>query len=198
MTRLEHPYGTIDATYGMQLATMDPDLDGPIWMVNLMRYKQVATYASAGSVEESRISGREADDRYAPVEVLNDIGASVVFYGDVVGQRPDEPRWDRVGVVRYPTRRSFIDMQARRDFRAKHEHKAAGMEFTIVMGCLPADAEGLYEVEGTIIGDERRWRELELRRIADEVQMSVRPVIDGEDAIVLRVAASIDSMSATS
>lgn len=198
MTRLEHPYGTIDATYGMHLATMDPAHDGPIWMVNLMRYKQVASYASAGSVEESRISGREADDRYAPVEVLNDIGASVVFFGDVVGQQSDEPRWDRVGVVRYPTRRSFIDMQARQDFRAKHEHKAAGMEFTIVMGCLPVGAEGLYQVEGTIIGDERRWRELELRRIADEVQMSVRPVIDGQEAIVLRVAASIDSMSARS
>ena len=37
-------YGQIDHDYGMKLATTAPDDDGPIWMVNLMQYREVADY----------------------------------------------------------------------------------------------------------------------------------------------------------
>lgn len=143
-------YGTIDREYGARLASTPPDEDGPVWMVNLMKYRDVAQYADG---RESSISGREADDEYAPVDVLDDIGAEVVFFGDVDQQLlGDDVVWDRVGVVKYPTRRSFIEMQARRDFQAKHAHKEAGMERTIVIGCQPmpgfvAPAAGEERVE---------------------------------------------------
>lgn len=127
-------YGRVDRDYGMRLATTPPEEDGPIWMVNLMSYRERAVYDGA----ETDVSGRAADDRYAPVDVLADIGAQVAFVADVSDQLLGaEPRWDRVGVVRYPTRRSFIEMQSRPDFREKHVHKEAGMAETIVMGCLP-------------------------------------------------------------
>ncbi|MCO8125679.1 hypothetical protein NHL50_00455 [Acidimicrobiia bacterium EGI L10123] len=127
-------YGQVDREYGIRLATTAPDEDGPIWMVNLMSYRDQAVYDGA----ESAVSGREADDRYAPVDVLADIGAEVAFVADVEDQLlGDSPRWDRIGVVRYPTRRSFIEMQSRPDFRAKHVHKEAGMAETIVVGGTP-------------------------------------------------------------
>jgi uncharacterized protein (DUF1330 family) len=78
-----------------------------------------------------------ADDRYAPVEILGDIGAAPVVFGDVEQQLLGAPTWDRVAVVRYATRRSFLDMQARPDFQLAHQHKDAGMAETIVMGCVP-------------------------------------------------------------
>lgn len=127
-------YGQVDRDYGLRLATTPPAEDGPIWMVNLMSYRERARYDGT----DSEVSGRDADDRYAPVEVLADIGAQVAFLGDVEDQLlGDSPRWDRIGVVRYPTRRSFIEMQARPDFKAKHVHKEAGMAETIVAGCTP-------------------------------------------------------------
>ena len=52
--------------------------------------------------------------------------------------RGDGTPWDRVGIVRYPSRRAFLAMQQRDDFKQKHVHKDAGMEFTIVMSTLPA------------------------------------------------------------
>lgn len=128
-------YGRIDRDYAMKLATTDPADDGPVWMVNLMHYHEVAQYADGSG---AAISGQEADDRYAPLDVLADIGAEPVFFADVDAQLlGDAPRWDRVGIVKYPTRRSFIDMQARSDFKAQHVHKEAGMAETIVLGCLP-------------------------------------------------------------
>ena len=42
--------------------------------------------------------------------------------------------------MKYPTRKSFIDMQERKDFQEKHVHKEAGMKETIVMGCLPINS----------------------------------------------------------
>ena len=127
-------YGTIDHDYGLRLATTDPAEDGPVWMVNLMKYREVADYIDG----TDEISGREADDRYTPIESLRAVGADIVFAAEVEDVLlGDGERWDRVGVVKYPTRRSFIEMQSRPDFRRQHVHKDAGMERTIVIGCLP-------------------------------------------------------------
>lgn len=133
MTTNAPRYGQVDREYARRLATTPAEADGPIWMVNLMAYKDEADYAG----ETRGITGREADDRYAPIDVLRDIGAKPVFVGDVSDQLIGLPRWDRVGVVRYPTRRSFIEMQARPDFQERHVHKEAGMSQTIVVGCTP-------------------------------------------------------------
>ncbi len=134
-------YGQIDHEYGARLATTPPADDGPVWMVNLMSYRDRADYADG---RESSLSGREADDAYAPLGPLAAIGAEVVFFADVDAQfLGDAPSWDRVGVVKYPTRRSFIDMQSRPDFQELHAHKEAGMAQTFVIGCLPIAAPAL-------------------------------------------------------
>jgi hypothetical protein len=135
------PYASIDYEYASRLVTVGPDDDGPVWMVNLMAYKERATYADG---RPSHLSGMEADDRYAPFESLAAVGAELVFVADVEAQLLGaSPAWDRVAVVRYPTRRSFMDMQARPDFQAKHVHKEAGMRETIVMAGLPLDVPSL-------------------------------------------------------
>jgi hypothetical protein len=212
-------YGQINHEYARMLATTTAEDDGPIWMVNLMKYREVADYGGEGPA----ISGRQADDEYTPRESLKAIGAEIVFAADVDTQLlGDSPKWDRVGIVKYPTKRSFIEMQSRADFKDKHVHKDAGMEQTIVMGCLPiphpdlpADApawtdvphpptvddpsvvvihvlkffdrdgsvddmttytdhagkvavphgvriDGWFGVEGTIVGDGRRWSQVRL------------------------------------
>jgi hypothetical protein len=169
-------YGTIDHDYALRLAATDPD--GAIYMLNLMAYRAEADYGTDG---ERGVTGREADDRYAPLDVLTEIGAGVCFLADVTSST--EP-WDRIAVVRYPTRASFVDMQSRPDFQAKHVHKDAGMDHTTIVGTLPLD--GLpktvpgdlvllevwdgptpapivdgdaveFAVEGAIIGDGRTW-----------------------------------------
>jgi hypothetical protein len=152
-------YGTIDHDYALRLASSE---DGPIYMLNLMAYRDEADYGPDG---ETGITGREADDRYAPLDVLAEIGASVCFLADV-----EAGEWDRVAVVRYPARKSFIDMQSRPDFQAKHVHKEAGMERTIILGTVPSgdlpemqsgdlvrldllDDPDQFTVEGIIVGE---------------------------------------------
>lgn len=168
-------YGKVDRDYGMKLATTPAEQDGPVWMVNLMKYKEVANYADGNP---SGISGKEADDRYAPTKILHEIGAEVSFFGDVEMQLlGDDVKWDRIGVVKYPTRRSFIDMQSRQDFKGKHEHKEAGMEFTFVIGCQPMELEG--------VPDARDWNDVPHPPAGDDGPVVVLHVIrfaEGTDA----------------
>ncbi len=169
-------YGTVDREYGMRLATTPPDEDGPVWMVNLMKYRERADYADG---RESEISGREADDIYAPVEALAAIGAEIVFVGDVEQQLlGDSPTWDRVAVVKYPTRRSFIEMQARPDFQAKHVHKDAGMEQTFVIGCQPMALPS----GGLNAADAPDWADVPHPPTADDGPVMVLHVLKYEDA----------------
>lgn len=142
-------YGTPNVAYGMKMATMPPEDDGPVWMVNLMKYREVADYADG---RESAMSGREADDAYSPLDSLAAVGAAAVFFGDVDQQLlGDATTWDRIGVVKYATRKSFVDMQSLPSFQKSHHHKDAGMESTIVMGTqpmeMPTPPEGLEQAD---------------------------------------------------
>jgi hypothetical protein len=106
-----------------------------------MKYRDVADYADGRG---DAVSGREADDRYTPRESLAAIGAEIVFVGDVEQQLlGTDVTWDRVAVVRYPSRRSFVEMQKRPDFTEAHKHKDAGMQQTIVMACNPMEAPAI-------------------------------------------------------
>ena len=136
-------YADVDLAYEQALAST-PDEDGPVWMVNLMRYRPVAEYADG---RESTMSGQEADDAYAPFEAFAEVGAELVFLAEVETQLlGDEPDWHRVGVVKYPTHRAFVEMTHLPSFEEQHPHKDAGMERTIVVGGVPRPTPALPEV----------------------------------------------------
>ena len=159
-SKLKHKYGRIDFDYAMHLATRPPEEDGPIYMVNLMKYHEVAQYDSTNA---PKISGREADDRYNPASILNKIGASIVFVADVVKNHVGDEDWDRIAIVRYATRKSFIEMQERKDFAEKHEHKAAGMQRTTIVCCRPLDPA---------LDDRPRPTEVKTRRVVMVVRQT--------------------------
>jgi hypothetical protein len=133
--RLAYPFGSIDVETAGRWLQLPPEDDGHVWILNLMKYKAVADYGDAGG---PAISGREADDTYAPTAILADLGATVPLFGDVIDQVGDHVAWERIAMVRYPSRASFFAMQERGDFQKQYVHKQAGMETTIVMGCVPA------------------------------------------------------------
>lgn len=164
--RLTHQYGTINKDYATHLATRPPHEDGPIFMVNLMKYHAVAQYATQDSPGKS-LSGREADERYNPVSILSKIGATIVFVGDVISNHVGDEDWDRIAVVRYPTRKSFIEMQNRKDFGEKHVHKAAGMQRTIIAGCRPQDSS--LDLRGRPRPDDDRLVAMVVRQTTDRI-----------------------------
>ena len=133
----EVTYGTVDEAYAARLEAVRPEDDGPVWMVNLMKYRDLAVYADG---RESSITGAEADALYAPFGIFKELGASLVLYAEVEAKLlGDDQDWDAVAVVNYPSRRAFMEMQERPDYLERHAHKAAGMERTIILCCTPMD-----------------------------------------------------------
>ncbi|MEO1058729.1 MAG: hypothetical protein AAFY28_17630 [Actinomycetota bacterium] len=105
-----------------------PGPDGPIYMVNLLEFKEFAEYEDG---RETDLTGREAYALYGEGQrdVLAMFGAEVVFEGDVsflsIGQA--EELWDEVAIVRYPSRATLLEMSASPEFIANSVHRTAGL-----------------------------------------------------------------------
>jgi hypothetical protein len=220
--QLDHPYGKINIELVGSWLNMKPEDDGCFWALNLMKYVEVANYDDG----REAVSGKAADDTYAPIGPLAAVGAEVAYLGDVKDQPLGTPEWDRVAIVRYPTRASFFAMQERKDFKEAHVHKKAGMDFTIILSCLPnthdeaASTDGdlvllidkgtedvfasvagatqvaLFDVEGVIIGDERRYDRARFVRVTDDATMAslVSAAENAEDAQILVLRSFIDKL----
>ncbi|MEO0811665.1 MAG: hypothetical protein AAFY60_02295, partial [Myxococcota bacterium] len=105
--------------------------EGPFYMVNLIRYRELAVYADGRPTE---LTGREANDLYSPVEFLADIGARAVFTGEVGGTTfGDEGTWETVAIVEYPCPLALFAMSAHPEFQSRSTHKDAGLEASLVI-----------------------------------------------------------------
>jgi hypothetical protein len=206
-------YGRLDKDFVARMYAVTPEEDGPLLMLNLMKYRAWADYGD----ERPRITGREADDLYAPLGVLADLGAEVVLFGNVVEQPRGDEAWDRVAIVRYPTARSFLDMQERPDFIAQHVHKDAGMERTIIALCRPlagvlgtgdrllvdlvsgtqqqaAPGQLVLRVEGCPVNDGRPWSTVVITALGDDGSPTEHLAGDGVQATSVAVAALLNTL----
>ncbi|MFT5203032.1 MAG: hypothetical protein ACI9C1_002429 [Candidatus Aldehydirespiratoraceae bacterium] len=126
-------YGTPNTDYFARWFSEEDDF--PVWALNLMRYHEVAQYTDG---RETTISGREADDVYAPHGPLAAVGARVVVVADVEHHLVGNGiTWDRIAIAQYPARKAMAEMNMRDDFKDAHDHKEAGMAETIVMFSVP-------------------------------------------------------------
>ena len=92
-------------------ALMEPGPDGPIFMVNLLKFKDKAEYEDGRNTD---LSGREAYAIYgqAVSEILKDFGGKVVFMADVTHLslgKVDE-LWDEVSIAMYPKSAIMVQM----------------------------------------------------------------------------------------
>jgi uncharacterized protein (DUF1330 family) len=118
---------TIDPTADQLRALAGSPDTGPIVMLNLLRFKDLADGTDAAGA----ITGRAAYERYG-AEVashLQRVGGSLVWMSDcrqgVIG--PADEAWDMILLVRYPSRRAFLEMIADPGYQASHRHRAAGL-----------------------------------------------------------------------
>lgn len=118
---------------GLQLkAFLEAEVGGPITMLNIVRFRDVADYSDAPDLApDEPISGRAAYERYG-VEVqpfLQRAGAEVTVAANslpsVIG--PEDESWDQVLLVRYPSRDAFIAMTTDPDYLAISRHRSAGL-----------------------------------------------------------------------
>ncbi len=119
----------------------------PVFMLNLLKFKDRATYHDGEDV-----SGAEAYGRYAKAfgQMLRDQGlegSETVFGGRVldfmIGQDSDVPggEWDAVAVVRYPDRKAMFAAVSNPEYRKIHKHRKAGLAGQLLIAC---DGSGVF------------------------------------------------------
>lgn len=106
----------------------EPGGEGPIYMVNLLKFKKKAEYEDG---RETDLMGAEAYHLYgeAVSEILTKIGGGSVFSGKVerlmLGEV--EELWDMVAIAMYPSRQAMMDMMQSKEYQAIHHHRDAGL-----------------------------------------------------------------------
>lgn len=108
---------------------LQPGPDGPIYMVNLLKFKESAAYEDG---RETDLSGRQAYQIYGRgvTKLLPTYGGKVIFAGDVtflsLGQVED--LWDEIAIAQYPNRGALVAMSSSDEWRALSVHRTAGLE----------------------------------------------------------------------
>ena len=115
----------------LQVAAEAVPADSPIYMVNLLRYKDQADYADPGNAHPR--SGREAyAEGYVPAfrKIAAEHGVEVFYLGNaltaLVG--PDGEQWDDVGIVKYPSFAAFRRIVESAEYKTSAEpHRLAAL-----------------------------------------------------------------------
>ena len=103
--------------------------DQPIYMVNLLKFKDKATYPDK---RETDLTGEEAYAIYGQ-EVrkhLEKVGAKPIFSGKVTRLMLGEVEdlWDTVAIAMYPNRKAMLDMISDPEYIKSAQHRVAGLE----------------------------------------------------------------------
>ena len=109
-------------------AFMEPGHDAPIYMLNLLKFKEVAEYSDG---RKTSLTGAEAYGIYGAevVSHLAKVGGAPVFSAQVerlmLGEV--EELWDTVAIAMYPSRKAMMEMMMSPDYQASAVHREAGL-----------------------------------------------------------------------
>lgn len=124
----------------VQLAADSDTKPGEVVMLNLLKYKSSASDGEGGS-------GEEAYGRYAEqaVKMVQEQGGSVVWLGrpdQVLIGDVDADDWDAVALVRYPSRKHFMDMVSKPEYQQAHQHREGGLDRSVLLAMTPGEGFG--------------------------------------------------------
>ena len=108
---------------------LEGDVDTPIYMLNLLRFKDNAEYEDG---RQTDLSGQEAYAIYgAEVQAhLAKVGGQGIFAGRVsrlmLGEVED--LWDMVAIAMYPSKKAMLKMVSDPDYIESAKHRSAGLE----------------------------------------------------------------------
>ena len=124
--------------------------DTPIHMLNLVRFKDRATYPDDHPLAGKALTGAEAYANYGKDSsaVFSRVGGSVVWSGMmeamVIG--PAEEYWDAMFIARYPNSGAFMEMVTDPVYRQAVVHRQAAVETSRLIRCAsnPSRSETVF------------------------------------------------------
>ena len=113
--------------------------DGPLFMLNLLKFREQAVYADGRSTD---LTGAEAYSLYlvAVAKIIAGFGGRMVWEGvpNVLFIGDGEMPWDYVVIVEYPSFDAFRGMTDSANYQAIQVHREAGLAHQLLINCLSA------------------------------------------------------------
>ncbi len=109
---------------------------GPIRMINLLKFKDVADYGDRPdpSTTGSPSTGAEAYARYGAIAMghFAPVGATIFYAAaaDMTVIGPSDEDWDQVAIIEYPSREKFLAMVSKPSYQEGVYHRTAGLADT--------------------------------------------------------------------
>jgi hypothetical protein len=119
----------------------------PVHMLNLLKFKERASYRDAATNPDNNVSGETAYFRYAKAfgEMMRakDIGFETSFAGRMnalmigAAAGADTPAgpWDMAAIARYPNAQTMLECVSSAAYREIHYHRKAGLEGQLLISC---------------------------------------------------------------
>ena len=128
----DNPETFLDPTEEAAVALFSRGIEGPVVMLNLLRFRELADYSAFPSLAPSApISGREAYDRYVEhtLPFLRQSGGELLYVGEggpyLIG--PHGRGWDLAMLVRQSSVASFMSFALNEDYLAGIGHRVAAV-----------------------------------------------------------------------
>ncbi len=123
----------IKPTRGQVMRLVQSEDDGPVVMLNLLRFADRAA-GDAGK------SGADSYETYGDQmrEIMAQHGIKLLWRGradSVVIGDDDGDAWDMVLLVEYPSRKVFLEMGASKEYEKVGEHRTAGLADSRLIAC---------------------------------------------------------------
>ncbi len=107
----------------------------PVFMLNLLKFKDKATYKDGEDVSGAVAYGRYAEAFGQMLEDLNIKGSETVFGGNAKHVLIGECDWDAVAIVRYADAQTMFNAVSNETYRKIHHHRRAGLEGQLLISC---------------------------------------------------------------
>jgi uncharacterized protein (DUF1330 family) len=120
--------------------------DTAIHMLNLVRFKDKATYPAGHPLAGQDLSGADAYRNYGADSgpIFQRVGGSIVWRGTMEAMLigPDGERWDAMFVAEYPNSGAFLEMVTDPVYREAVKHRQAAVETSRLIRCAANPSQG--------------------------------------------------------
>lgn len=131
--------GYVDPTKETFAAFRGNDRAGPIHMLNLVRFKETATYEDGRKATGAQAYAAYGRDSYP---IFSRLGGRIVWRGhfELMLIGPTEEHWDECFIAEYPSVAAFVEMIRDPVYREAVKHRQAAVSDSRLIRLMPAPA----------------------------------------------------------
>ncbi len=138
----------IDPTRAQFEAFKELERDHPIEMLNLVKFRENASYLDGHPLANQGLSGAEAYKNYGRESgpIFAGLGGKIIWRGGfectLIGHKDET--WDEVFVARYPDAHAFMAMVTNPDYQRAVVHRQAAVETSRLIRTKPSDTGATF------------------------------------------------------